>query len=58
MDRRSKRNARQLALAEQDQQTPRWETLPEKVRGEAVALLAKLLQSETVADEEEEVGDE
>ena len=59
MDRRSTRKARQLALTEQDQRTPRWETLPEECRREAIALLATLLRNEALADdEEEEVDDE
>jgi len=59
MNRRSKRKTRQLALTERGQRLPLWSALPDEVRREVVALLAKLMQSEqceVVADEES--GDE
>jgi len=53
MVRRSKRTLRQLALNERGQQVPSWTTLPDECRRAVVALLARLMQSESVANEEE-----
>ena len=52
---RRKKPTRQLTLAEQDQETPLWSTLPEESRREVVTLLARLLRNEAGT---EEVGDE
>jgi hypothetical protein len=56
MNVRRKREGRQLVLTEQSEESPPWGALPEEVRGEVVALLAKLLSSELSTDEE--VADE
>lgn len=55
MNVRRKREGRQLGLMEQNEATPRWETLPEQVRRDVITLLAKLLRNDAG---EEEVADE
>jgi len=46
-----RKEARQLALTERQDETPRWETLPEGCRREVVALLARLIRNEIDAEE-------
>jgi hypothetical protein len=53
----SKRKARQLALAEMDQKTPQWATLPKECRQQVVELLARMLSND-VSDAAEELADE
>jgi hypothetical protein len=57
MENRQRRaEARQIALAEQGQLVPQWVSLPVECRREVLDLLALLLRSEPLADEE--TGDE
>jgi len=55
---RRKRGGRQLVLTEQSEESPVWEALPEEVRREVVALLAKLLSSAVTEGSAEEAADE
>ena len=54
MNRRANKKPRQLALTEQDEQAPRWATLPEACRRDVVELLMMLFRNEHVAGEESE----
>jgi hypothetical protein len=57
MDRRRKKTkpkARQLTLVERSQPLPHWATLPQECRLEIVALLARLVRNEIVAEWEVE----
>jgi hypothetical protein len=47
-----KRKGRQLSLTEHSRELPHWATLPVECRREVVELVAKLLRSETIADDE------